>query len=206
MLYSSPNLTYLKAAWAAFASISGANAKQSYEEAGLSFSRINHSVLVRKNDLQVSTMPLRYTRQDLRIGFLGRIENEVRKLVAQIEPILLRALQIPEGHHLVIELEECLRLLRRKGHRSLSILIQPDSDAELDAIVQVEMRVFLDSPRACLFICLADATSHHQFDLLAAAPKRARVPRADDYVSLAEQMAATVNAALELSYTAQLAA
>ena len=78
--------------------------------------------------------------------------------------------------------------------------------ADNDATLQVEMRVFLDSPRACLFICLADGTSHHQFDLLAAAPKRARVPRSDNYAALAEQMAATINASLDLTYATQLAA
>ncbi|WP_430388875.1 hypothetical protein [Dyella sp. 20L07] len=205
MLYSAPNIIYLKAAWAAFAGISGANAKQSYEAAGLSFTRINHSTLVRKNEIQVSTMPVRYTRQDLRVGFLGRIENEVRKAVALMEPILQSELCIPEGHQLVIELEECLRLLRRKGNRSLSILIEPYTP-DLDATVRVEMRVFLDSPRACLFVCLADASLHHQFDLLATAPKRARVPRAEGYAELAKQMAETVNAALTLSYANQLAA
>lgn len=206
MLNSAPNLAYLKAAWAAYAGISGPFAKQSYEEAGLRFTRINHSMLVHMNEVQVATMPLRYTRQDLRVGFLGRIENEVRKLVAQIEPVLLRTLHIPEGHHLSIEMEDCLRQLRRKGHRSLSILIRPNDGEELDATLQVEMRVFLDSPRACLFICLADGTSHHQFDLLAAAPKRARVPRSDNYAALAEQMAATINASLDLTYATQLAA
>lgn len=206
MLHTAPNLAYLRAAWAAYASISGPQSKQSYEDAGLCFTRINHSVLVHMNDIQVATMPLRYTRQELRVGFLGRIENEVRKLVAQMEPVLLRALQVPEGHQLIIELEECLRQLRRKGQRSLSILIHPEQDIELDATLHVEMRIFLDSPRACLFISLADATSNHQFDLLAAAPKRTRVPRADDYAGLAEQMAATINASLDLAYTTQLAA
>lgn len=206
MLHSSPNIAYLKAAWAAFAGISGANAKQSYEAAGLSFTRINHSTLVRKDNIQLSTMPVHYTRHELREGFLGRIENEVRKVVAEMEPVLLRGLQLPEGHQLVIELEECLRQLRRKGNRSLSILVQPDPNAELDATVHMEMRVFLDSPRACLFIALADMTSRHQFDLLAAAPKRVRTPRAGTYGELAGQMAATVNAALELDYANLLAA
>ncbi|RDI99895.1 hypothetical protein DVT68_03445 [Dyella solisilvae] len=206
MLQSPPNIAYLKAAWAAFAGISGANAQQSYEAAGLSFSRINHSTLVRKNDIQVSTMPLHYTRHDLRVGFLGRIENEVRKVVAQMEPILLRELNVPEGHELVVDLEDCLRQLRRKGNRSLSIMVRPERSAELDATVSVDMRVFLDSPRACLFICLADAASQRQFDLLAAAPKRVRVPRADSYADLAQQLAASVNAALTLDYANQLAA
>ena len=206
MLHSAPNIAYLKAAWAAFAGISGANAKQSYEAAGLSFTRINHSTLVRKDNVQVSTMPVHYTRHELRAGFLGRIENEVRKIVAEMEPILLRDLQLPEGRRLVIELDECLRQLRRKGNRSLSILVEPDPTAELDATVRTEMRVFLDAPRACLFICLADVASRHQFDLLTAAPKRVRMPRASSYAELASQMAGTVNAALELDYANQLAA
>jgi hypothetical protein len=206
MLQTAPNIAYLKAAWAALGGISGANAKQSYEAAGLSFTRINHSTLVRKNDIQVSTMPVRYTRQELRVGFLGRIENEVRKMVAQMEPILLRDLILPEGYQLVIELEECLRLLRRKGNRSLSILVIPNDAAALAATLRVEMRVFLDSPRACLFASVTHSSMRHHVDLLATAPKRVRVPRASSYAELAEQMAMTLNAALTLAYTRPLAA
>ncbi len=195
MLQTAPNIAYLKAAWAAFAGISGANARQSYEAAGLSFTRINHSTLVRKNDIQVSTMPIHYTRHELRVGFLGRIENEVRKAVAEMEAVFHRDLCLPEGHQLVIELDECLRMLRRRGHRSLSMLILPDGATTSEVCVRVEMRVFLDSPRACLFAHAADATTHGFVDLLEEAPKRARVPRASNYGELAAQMSATLNEA-----------
>jgi hypothetical protein len=206
MLQTAPNIAYLKAAWAAFAGISGSNAQQSYEAAGLSFTRINHSTLVRKNDVQVSTMPIHYTRHELRVGFLGRIENEVRKAVDEIEAVFYRDLCLPEGHELMIELDECLRMLRRRGHRSLSILIQPDRSATLDTRVRVEMRVFLDSPRACLFASAADATTNGFVDLLEEAPKRARVPRAANYGELAAQMSITLNEAFALFPRALLAA
>ncbi|WP_109126655.1 hypothetical protein [Dyella sp. C11] len=206
MLQTSPNIAYLKAAWAAFAGISGANATQSYEAAGLSFTRINHSTLVRKGDVQVSTMPNHYTRHELRVGFLGRIENEVRKAVGEIEAVLWRDLTLPEGHELVIELEDCLRLLRRRGHRSLSIFIQPAYGAAPEVNVRVEMRVFLDSPRACLFAHAADATTHGFVDLLEEAPKRVRVPRERSYGELASQMCATLNQAFASFPRAQLAA
>jgi hypothetical protein len=206
MLQSAPNIAYLKAAWAAFAGISGHNATQSYEAAGLTFTRINHSTLVRKNDVQVSTMAVRYTRQDLRTGFLGRIENEVRKIVSEMESVFLRDLQLPEGHCLVVELEECLRQLRRKGNRSLTIVIRPDEAENIAAAALIEMRIFLDSPRACVFACLSDASDRHQIDLLGGAPKRARVPRAEDYAELAGQMVATINEALTGAYINQLAA
>ena len=204
MLQTAPNIAYLKAAWAAFAGISGANAKQSYEAAGLSFTRINHSTLVRKNDVQVSTMPIHYTRHDLRVGFLGRIENEVRKAAFEMDAVFYRDLELPEGHHLVIELEECLRLLRRRGNRSLSILIEPDGSIPLDAAVRVEMRVFLDAPRACVYGCAADVSG--QVDLLDGAAKRARMPRASDYAGLAAQISSTLNDAFAALPRAQLAA
>jgi hypothetical protein len=206
MLQTAPNIAYLKAAWAAFAGISGANAKQSYEAAGLSFTRINHSTLVRKNDLQVSTMPVRYTRHELRTGFLGRIENEVRKAVAEIEAVLLRDLHIPYGHQLVIELDECLRLLRRRGDRSLTILVKPSEAEPLETTAQIEMRVFLDSPRACLFAYLSDALGTKRVDVLTHAAKRARVPRAVTYAELARQMVTTLNAALSPYLADRLAA
>ncbi|QNK02111.1 hypothetical protein [Dyella telluris] len=205
MLQTAPDIAYLKAAWAAFAGISGANAQQSYEAAGLSFTRINHSTLVRKNNVQVSTMPLHYTRHDLRVGFLGRIENEVRKAVNEMDAVFWRDLCVPEGHRVVVELEECLRMLRRRGNRSLSILIQPDGNAS-DTRVQVEIRVFLDSPRACLYAHAADATTHGFVDLLEDVPKRARMPRARDYAELASQVSATLNEAIAAFPRAQLAA
>lgn len=204
MLQTAPNIAYLKAAWAAFAGISGVNAQQSYEAAGLSFTRINHSTLVRKNDVQVSTMPIHYTRHELRVGFLGRIENEVRKAVFEMDAVFYRDLCLPEGHRLVIELEECLRMLRRRGNRSLSILVEPDGSEPLDAAARVEMRVFLDSPRACLFACAADASG--QVDLLEDAPKRARMPRASNYSELATQISATLNEAFASFPRVQLAA
>lgn len=206
MLQSSPNIAYLKAAWSAFAGISGANAGQSYEAAGLSFTRINHSTLVLKNHVQVSTMPVHYSRHELRVGFLGRIENEVRKAVAEMEAALLRELCIPYGHRLDIELEECLRQLRRRGHRSLSIRVTPHKDEALETTAQVEMRVFLDSPRACVFATLFDRQGLKQVDVLADAPKRARTPRAATYGELAQQMAATINAAVAPYLTDRLAA
>ena len=206
MLHPSPNIAYLKAAWAAFAGISGNNAGQSYEAAGLSFTRINHSTLVHKNRVQVSTMPVHYSRHELRSGFLGRIENEVRKAVTQMEAVLLRELCIPYGHTLVIEQEECLRQLRRRGHRSLTITVKPDDTEGLDTHAHFEMHVFLDSPRACVFASLADAQGRKQIDVLAQASKRARVPRADSYEALAEQMAATLNNAVGPYLTERLSA
>jgi len=206
MLQTAPNIPYLKAAWAAFAGISGANAKQSYEAAGLSFTRINHSTLVRKNDMQVSTMPIHYSRHELRVGFLGRIENEVRKAVSEMDAVFWRDLCLPEGHRLVIELEECLRMLRRRGHRSLSVLIQPDDGANTDLSLRVEMRVFLDSPRACLFASAFDDVAEGHVDLLSEAPKRVRMPRARSYAELAAQMSATLNEALAAFPRARLAA
>ncbi len=196
MLNSPPNLRYLKAAWAAFAGISGSNARQSYEAAGLSFKRVNHSTLVSKSDVQVSTMPVHYTRHELRAGFLGRIENEVRKAVAEMQSILFNDLDVPEGHSLVIELEECMRQLRRRGHRSLSIVIVPNEGAVVQTATYVEMRVFLDSPRACVFASQRSVAGGSAVDLLAAAGKKERLPREDTYTSLARRMAGTINVAL----------
>ena len=187
MISTRPNLAYLKAAWAAHASISAENGRQSYEEAGISFERINHSWIVRKNQTQVSTMPLRYTRQDLLMGFLGRIEMEARKAAAEMEGTLYRDLELPEHHTMILELELSMRHLRRKASRALTILIRPSVTTEASNQVYIEIHVFLDAPRACLFAhCDGD-------DLLADAPKRQRHPRADTYAELAEIVAATIN-------------
>jgi hypothetical protein len=202
MLNSAPNLDYLKAAWSALACISGNNAGQSYEASGLTLQRINHSTIVHKGAVQVATMPLRYTRGELRVGFLGRIENEVRKAVSELDSVLFHSLDVPDGHRLVIELEESMRSLRRSGGRMLSIFVHPDPDVERETFFAVEMRVFLDAPRACLFAYRITTEGEEKIDLLAQAPKRARVPRAASYAALAQQMAETINAALYLEVAA----
>jgi hypothetical protein len=187
MISTRPNLAYLKAAWAAHASISAENCKQSYDEAGITFEQANHSWIVRKNDTQVSTMPLRYTRHELRMGFLGRIEMEARKASAEVEGGLLRDLALPENHTMIVELEQSMRHLRRHGHRALTILVGPTVLAPDSAPVCAEIQVFLDAPRACVY------AHRNGEDLLANAAKRQRHPRAGSYAELAQQVAATLN-------------
>lgn len=191
MISTRPNLAYLKTAWAAHASISAENCHQSYEDAGITFEQFNHSWIVRKNDTQVSTMPLRYTRQELRMGFLGRIEMEARKAAAEIDAVLFRYLELPDDHTIIVELEESMRHLRRHGNRALTILVGPSVLADAPEQVFIEMRVFLDAPRACLY-AHRDGT-----DLLANLSKRERHPRAGTYAELAKLVASTLNTAIE---------
>jgi hypothetical protein len=201
MIGTQPNLVYLKAAWAAFAGISGENCRQTYEEAGLTFERINHSAVVRKNKIQVSTMPLQHTRQELRVGFLGRIEMEARKAAAEVEAILHRDLALPDGHTMIVMLEESMRFLRRNGGRALSIMIGPTVHAKDPAPIHVEIRVFLDAPRACIFAHRTMPTASGEVNLLANAPKRERHPRADTYAELAQRIVATLNTAISTPLT-----
>jgi hypothetical protein len=189
MISTRPNLAYLKAAWAAHASISAENCKQSYDEAGISFELANHSWIVRKNNTMVSTMPLRYTRQDLRMGFLGRIEMEARKAAMEMEGGLLRDLELPESHAMVVELEQSMRHLRSRGKRALTILVRPSAPTAAPQMC-AEILVFLDAPRACLY------AHSGNIDLLAGASKRQRHPRAASYAELARDVAATLNDAL----------
>ncbi|GLQ52605.1 hypothetical protein ACFFJT_14555 [Dyella flava] len=199
MISTRPNLTYLKAAWAAHAGISAENCKQSYDDAGITFERVNHSWIVRKDNTLVSTMPLRYTRHELRMGFLGRIEMEARKAAAEMEGGLLRDLNLPEDHGMIVELEEAMRHLRRRGSRALTILVGPSVLTATAEQVYAEIRVFLDAPRACLYAHRRGA------DLLANASKRQRHPRAGTYGELASQVAATINQAFSEAFLTEAA-
>jgi hypothetical protein len=199
MISTSPNLPYLKAAWAAHASISAEHCKQSYDDAGITFERVNHSWIVRKNNTLVSTMPLRYTRHELRMGFLGRIELEARKAAAQIEGGLLRDLTLPEDHTMIVELEQSMRHLRRRGNRALTVLIGPSIMTPSPAQMYAEILVFLDAPRACVYAHRGGT------DLLANASKRQRHPRAGTYADLATQVAATINLAFGEAFLAEVA-
>jgi hypothetical protein len=199
MISTRPNLAYLKAAWAAHASISAENCHQGYDEAGISFERVNHSCIVRKNGTQVSTMPLRHTRQELRMGFLGRIEMEARKAVAEMEGGLLSHLQLPDTYTMIVELEPSMRDLRRRGQRAVTILIGPTVLTHSAAPIYAEVKMFLDAPRACVYAhCAGD-------DLLQQAPKRRRHPRADTYAELARRVAETINAAFDDSLVPEAA-
>lgn len=196
MIGARPNLAYLKAAWAAHASISAENCRQGYDEAGISFERVNHSCIVRKNGTQVSTMPLRHTRQELRMGFLGRIEMEARKAAAEIEAVLLRDLILPDNHMLIVELEESMRHLRRRGHRALAMFIAPAAGADPSRRVGIEIQLFLDAPRACLYAHILNADGSAGPDLLANCAKRDRHPRAATYGELGQRIVATLHGAL----------
>jgi hypothetical protein len=206
MISTRPNIPYLKAAWAAHASISAANCRQTYEEAGITFERVNHSWIVRKDDTQVSTMPLRYTRQELRMGFLGRIEMEARKAAAEMEAVLLRDLVLPDDHTIIVEVEESMRKLRRHGSRALSILIGPSVLASIPGQVYAEIHAFLDAPRACVFAHRADAQGGEPSDLLGDASKRERHPRAVTYAELAALIAETLNAAINAAASTEAVA
>ena len=208
MISTRPNLAYLKAAWAAHASISAENSRQSYEEAGITFERVNHSWIVHKNNTQVSTMPLRYTREDLCMGFLGRIEMEARKAAAEIESVLFRDLNLPDDHTIIVELEQSMRQLRRNGSRALTILIGPTVLADVHTRIYVEMHAFLDAPRACLYAYRHGTEEHADLeDFLADASKRERHPRAATYAELAQLVAVTLNnamgAAASMDYAAR---
>ncbi|GGA10689.1 hypothetical protein [Dyella caseinilytica] len=187
MISSRPNLAYLKAAWAAHASISAENCRQGYDEAGITFEQVNHSWIVRKNNTLVSTMPLRYTRQELRMGFLGRIEMEARKAAAEIEGGLLRDLALPEHYTMIVEVERSMRHLRQRGQRALAISIGPATNSSGPMQVHAEILVFLDAPRACLF------AYRDGVDLLVDLHKKQRHPRAATYAELAQRLAATIN-------------
>lgn len=205
MISTRPNIAYLKAAWAAHASISAANCRQTYEEAGITFERVNHSWIVRKNQTQVSTMPLRYTRQDLRMGFLGRIEMEARKAAAEMEAVLFYALELPQDHAMIVEVEESMRQLRRHGSRALSILVGPTVLTSASGQFYAEIHAFLDAPRACVFAHQANEKGCAPTDLLADVSKRERHPRAATYAELAERIAATLNAAIQTATESALA-
>jgi hypothetical protein len=205
MISTRPNLAYLKAAWAAHASISAENCRQNYEEAGICFERVNHSWIVRKDGTQVSTMPLRYTRQELRMGFLGRIEMEARKAAHEMETILLHELELPEDHSLVVEVEEGMRRLRRNGTRSMKIFVGPRVLSEYFPQLFAEVHVFLDAPRACLFVHQRDTKESTAIDLLANAAKRKRHPRAASYAELAQLIVTTIHETIDESPSAMSA-
>jgi len=195
-LFNPPNLEFLKSAWSALQDIHVDNLGNGLAGTGLSFTRVNHSTLVRKGEVQVATLGLEFARQDLKSGFLGRIENEVRKVAAQIESVLIRDLVVPEDHVLRVELNDCIRKLRRGAGNTLSVAIEPTVDATDRSRLRVDMRFFLDTPRAVLFATLTRPSVATTIDILADCSSRERKPRATSYAALAEQAAAAINRAL----------
>jgi hypothetical protein len=114
---------------------------------------------------------------------------EARKAAAEMEGGLLRDLQLPENYTMIVELEQSMRQLRRRGDRALTILIGPSATVSTEAYV--EILVFLDAPRACLF------AYRDGVDAIAHLPKRQRHPRASTYAQLAQLIAVTINEAFD---------
>ena len=106
---------------------------------------------------------------------------------------------------LVIDDEEAMRRLRRNGTRSMKIFVGPRVLSEFFPQLFAEIHVFLDAPRACLFLHQRDTKEGTAIDLLADAPKRKRHPRAESYAELAQRIAATIHETLDESPSAMSA-
>jgi hypothetical protein len=107
---------------------------------------------------------------------------------------------------MVVEVEEAMRQLRRRGNRALTILVGPTVLTSSSGQFYAEIHAFLDAPRACLYAHRANEPGCAPTDLLADVAKRERHPRAATYAELAQRIAATLNAAaLAATETAALA-
>jgi len=196
MASASPNLPLLKAMWTAIQGIGGEKRGRSYADVGMSFHPCGPYKMVFKDGLQVASVPTVSDRKYLRSELLAGIAKEARIVVAQIDAVLRRELNVPDQHDLVIDFDRNLRLIRTDGCNSFPITIERLAKSGDGASIRAELRFFLDAPRACLFIEACSTASGRSVDLLATASNRERHPRAGTYGELASKIATTFNVCL----------
>ncbi|MEY2161377.1 hypothetical protein [Rhodanobacter sp. FW106-PBR-LB-2-11] len=146
------DLTRLAATWKAVEAISGENLRRSYERSGITLCHASGAVVVAHRGVPVATMTGRFSRRELFEQMIRWLHDQG----ARIGQTLLEAwehLPIPPGHELVADIPSELRWLLAIRSNKVSVSVRPLRVRAADqARVHAELRVFLDEPRAILFI------------------------------------------------------
>jgi len=146
------DLTRLAATWKAVEAISGENLRRSYEKSGITVCRTSGAVVVAHRGVPVAAMTARFSRREL----FDQMIHWLRDQGARIAQTLLEAwgdLPIPPGHELVADIPSELRWIQVIRSNKVSVSVRPLRVRAADqARVHAELRVFLDEPRAILFI------------------------------------------------------
>ena len=149
---ASIDLTRLAATWKAVEAISGENLRRSYEKSGITTCHTPGAVVVAHRGVPVAAMTARFSRREL----FDQMIHWLRDQGARIAQTLLEAwgdLPIPPGHELVADIPSELRWIQVIRSNKVSVSVRPLRVRAVDqARVHAEFRVFLDEPRAILFI------------------------------------------------------
>lgn len=142
----------LKARWAAVNAISGDNLRNSYEQADLSFERDGRFNRVSKDGITVAIMTPQFNRKELYDALISNIQDEA-KLVGEVFTDAYKKLNIPDEYSFRFDVERDIRDIASFHGNQLSAYIGlygKDTERVPDQLA-VELRVFLDSPRAHVF-------------------------------------------------------
>lgn len=149
---ASIDLTRLAATWAAVEAISGENLRRSYEKSGITMCHASGAVVVAHRGVPVATMAGRFSRRELFDKMIKWLHDQG----ARIAQTMLEAwgnLPIPPGHEVVADIPSELRWILAIRSNKVSVSVRPLRVRAVDqARVHAEFRVFLDEPRAILFI------------------------------------------------------
>lgn len=141
-----------KATWEAVAAISGDNVKQSYEKAGLTFERDGRFAIVKKDGLSVAHMTPQFNRQQLYDAMIGNLQSGAQHIAGILENAY-KELKVPDGYSFIFDPVRDIRQIASFRNNEINAfvrLVGENVDHVPDQLA-VELRVFLDEPRAYLF-------------------------------------------------------
>lgn len=142
----------LAARWEAINAISGDNISNSYEKAGLTFERDGRFSRVMKNGIDVAYMTPQFNRRELHDAIIGNIQGDA-KVIGEILTESYKKLNLPAGYTFRFNPESSIRDINSFHGKNMCAFIQlGGKGSEYNPNqADVELRVFLDSPRAIVF-------------------------------------------------------
>lgn len=145
----------------------------------------------------IARLPAQHSPRDLVIAvrdFLA--DNAIH--VGQAINTLAAKLNVPDGHEVVFpDLQSDIRFNLIMNGNDISLRVRPtDRDRADMGALNVELRIFTDSPHAHLFMKQGDPTNFRGVDFV---PEGAKFPKAPNYSTLIDQIAKTFNEAVPVA-------
>ena len=147
------DLPRLAATWKAVEAISGEFVRRSYLASGITMATQGGATTVRYRGVSVAVMPARFNRRDLFRSMIDWLHAQGARVFEILGSAWVPALPFPPGHVLLMDATSELRWVKSIRSNSVSVFVKPRQGLPAGAVeMNAEFRVFLDHPRAILFM------------------------------------------------------
>jgi hypothetical protein len=171
--------------------------RSSYADAGITFGRDGPLTTVTYDGQNIACMVGRFSRETLVATLAANLASHCIQTCESMAAVLLAELELPERHWLQFDYESEARWVGANLSRHVSAHVrQTDFAGGVQSRVNAEFRIFLDEPRAILFVERGQPYVGQAVDLLTDA---VRFPTATTYEELAARIAETFNASVALT-------